>query len=125
MRKLAILFAGFLILVIVLADLRILNRTLRVVSDVPFLDKVLHFLLIGGLTYLACFGLIETFPSRSPVWIVFLTVAALGFIFTLEEISQGPIRGRDASWADLGANYAGILFFGFLAWMRIRRLGLR
>lgn len=122
MRKLAILFAICLIFVIVLADFGIMNRILRIVNDVPYLDKILHFLLIGGMTYVGAFGLIETFPDRNPNWLILFVVVTLGFVFTLEELSQGPIRGRDASWSDLGANYAGILCFGFLARQRLKKL---
>jgi VanZ family protein len=121
MRYLAVLFAVFLILIIFLADMGFLVSTRHFIDRVPYLDKALHFLLIGGLTYLAAFGLIETFPNRDPNRVIFLVVVAIGIIFTLEEISQKPIRGRDASWADMGANFAGILAFGFLAWRRVRR----
>lgn len=118
MRKAAILFAIFLLTVVVLADLGYLRFLLNLISIVPFLDKVLHFLLVGTLTYLVVSSLIESFPNQNPVWLTIFGILLIAFIFTLEEISQGPIRGRDASWLDLAANYAGVSVFGYLAWRR-------
>jgi VanZ family protein len=115
-RKLAIAFSIFIVVVIIGADLGYLRWVLWLVNRVDNLDKVLHFLLIGTLTYLVTTSLIQTFPKTNINWIVISSIAFFLFVFTLEEISQGPIRGRDFSLEDLAANYLGILIFGFLAW---------
>lgn len=120
-KWLAFLFALFILAIIVSADLGFLRPVLFLVSRVDYLDKVLHFLLIGTLTFLVSSALIETLPSLNPKWVLLSAIFILAVVFTLEEISQGPIRGRDASWADLAANYAGILVFGGLAWLRVRK----
>lgn len=120
-KRLALLFALFLLTIILLADLGFLRPVLFLISRVNYLDKVLHFLLIGTLTFLISSALVETLPSLNPKWVLLSAVFILAAVFTLEEISQGPIRGRDASWADLAANYAGILVFGGLAWLRARK----
>lgn len=120
-KRLAILFAVFLFTIIILADLGYLRSLLYFISSVPNLDKVLHFLLIGTLTYLTALGLIETLPERDPDRVLLFSALTLAVIFTLEEISQGPIRGRTSSWKDLAANYVGILFFSYIAWLRVRK----
>lgn len=120
-KRLAFLFALFLLAIILLADLGFLRPLLFLVSRVDYLDKFLHFLLIGTLTFLVSSALVEALPSLNPKWVLLSAVFILAVIFTLEEISQGPIRGRDASWEDLAANYAGILVFGGLAWLRTRK----
>lgn len=120
-RKLAIAFSIFIVLVIVAADLGYLWFALRFVNRVDNLDKILHFLLIGTLTYLVTASLLETFPKASINWIVLGSILFFLIVFTLEEISQGPIRSRDFSLKDLLANYLGILFFSFLVWMQYRK----
>jgi VanZ family protein len=120
-KRLAIVFALFLFAIIFLADLGFLRPVLFLVSRVDYLDKILHFLLIGTLTFLVSSALVEALPSLNPKWVLLSAVFILAVVFTLEEISQGPIRGRDSSWADLAANYAGILVFGGLAWLRVRK----
>lgn len=120
-KWLAFLFALFILAIIVFADLGLLRPVLFIVSRVDYLDKVLHFLLIGTLTFLTSSALVEALPSLNPKWVLLFAIFILAVVFTLEEISQGPIRGRDASWADLAANYAGILVFGGLAWLRVRK----
>jgi hypothetical protein len=119
-KWLAFLFALFILAIIVFADLGLLRPLLFLISRVEYLDKVLHFLLIGTLAFLTSSALVEALPSLNPKWVL-LYANFLAVVFTLEEISQGPIRGRDASWADLAANYAGILIFGGLAWLRVRK----
>lgn len=113
----AIGFAIFILGIIILADLGYLRFLLRIVSRVEYLDKVLHFLLIGTLTFLVTGALIQTFSAFiKPDWLALITVIFFLVVFTIEEVSQIPIRGRDFSFKDLAANYAGILVFGFGAW---------
>jgi VanZ family protein len=120
-KWLAFLFALFILAIIVFADLGLLRPLLFLISRVDYLDKVLHFLLIGTLTFLTSSALVEALPSLNPKRVLLSAIFILAVVFTLEEISQGPIRGRDASWEDLAANYAGILVFGGLAWLRVRK----
>jgi len=116
-RSIAIIFAVFLFGLIILADLGYLRFLLRIVSRIEYLDKVLHFLLVGTLAFLSSLALIETLPDQNPRWLLLIVIGAMMVIFTIEEALQGPIRGREASLNDLAANYAGILFFGVMAWM--------
>lgn len=116
MKRLAILFTLFFISIILLADFGYLRIPLRLLSRIPFGDKILHFLLVGTLTFLVTSSLIQSLRSINPKWVAVASGFLFVAIFTLEELSQDFFRGRDASLADLLANYAGILFFGFLAW---------
>jgi VanZ family protein len=121
LRVLAIVFAVFLVSLIVLADLGLMRFWMRLINRIPFADKGVHFFLVGTLTFLATASLIEYFSSRDPGRVALASVLFFAFVFTLEEISQGPISGRNASVKDLLANYAGVLVFGFLAWWRGRK----
>ncbi|MFN3492237.1 MAG: VanZ family protein [Anaerolineales bacterium] len=117
-RRLAVVFAIFLGLVIFLADLGYLRFFLWGVSRVKNLDVVLHFLLIGTFSFLAIASLIETFPDRNINWLALGSMFFFFAVFTLEELSQIFIRGRDFSLKDLAANYLGIFVFGFFVWRK-------
>jgi len=117
MKWLAILFTLFILLIILFADLGFLNGPQRVMKSLPFGDKIGHFALIGTLSFLVISSLIQALPQQDPKQVAVIAGLILLFIFTVEEASQGPIRGRDASLADLSANYAGILVFSYLAWI--------
>lgn len=116
MKWLAILFTAFIVAVIALADMGQLPSFLRVYERIPYGDKIGHFVLIGILGFLAVSTSLETLPHRDPGRVAVIAALILALIFTLEEASQGPIAGRDASWKDLFANYAGITVFSFLAY---------
>lgn len=120
-RGLAILFALFIGAIILLADFGKLRFVFWVVSRVPNLDAVLHFLLIGTLTFLVTASLIKTFPDKNLNWLTLGSMFFFFVVFTLEEFSQIPIRGRDFSFKDLAANYLGISVFGFIAWWKYGR----
>lgn len=110
-----ILFALFLFVLIVLADLGKLNFLLWAMNDLPFGDKVVHFLLIGTLSFLVNRTAMQLFPRKGMKYVSVIVTLFLLVLFTLEEISQAPIAGRDASLGDLLANYAGIIIFALLA----------
>ena len=114
MRRFTVFFAIFLIAVIILADAGPLNGALEALHSIPYGDKVVHFLLVGLLNFLIISSLIKTYPYADLRFFIVVVSLALMFVFTLEEASQGIILGRNASLKDLLANYAGILFFGWL-----------
>ena len=117
MKWLTALFALFIILVIVFADLGYLGGPIRALASFPNGDKVGHFLLIGVLSFLVILSSIQSFPARNPLLVTIITGLILALLFTVEEASQGPLNNRDASLTDLAANYAGILVFGSSAWI--------
>ena len=116
MKWITILFTLFIILIIVLADMGYLAGELKLIHSIPLGDKVGHFLLIGTLAFLVTSTFMQTLPQRDPKLVALSVAFALAAIFTLEEISQDFIPGRDASWKDLFANYSGIIVFSFIAW---------
>ena len=111
-----VLFALFLIGLIVLADMGKLHFLLRVMTSIPYGDKVAHFFLIGVLSFLVNRTAMQLFPRQSPQRMSMIVTLFLLAMFTIEEVSQAPISGRDASFADLVTNYAGIVFFALLAY---------
>jgi VanZ family protein len=117
MKRLAILFTIFLVSVILLADLGFMRIPMRLLNRIPLGDKIMHFLLIGTLTFLVASSLIQSLRSIDPKWVALAVGFVLAVIFTLEELSQDFFRGRETSMKDLLANYAGILFFGVTAWI--------
>lgn len=112
-RFLALLFALFLLCIILAANLGIGRRTLGLVYNFPYGDKIAHFLLFGVLSLLA--GL--SFSTRRvrlldiPLLKSSLVIAAL---ITLEEILQIPLARRDFDLIDLTAGLAGVFLFGEL-----------
>ncbi len=116
MRWLTLLFAAFIVAIIVLADMGHLPWPLRSIEQIPYGDKIGHFVLIGILGFLVISTLFQVLPNRDPKRVAVIAALILALIFTVEEASQGPIVGRDASWTDLFANFAGITVFSFLAY---------
>ncbi|MFZ5910674.1 MAG: hypothetical protein ACOYYU_11735 [Chloroflexota bacterium] len=111
-----LLFALFVLAIILLADIGLLPGVLRFVHVIPYGDKAGHFLLVGVLCFLLNWTALQSFPRNSPGRVVTLACLGLALFFGLEEASQGPLRARDASLFDLLADYAGIVVFGWLAW---------
>ncbi len=117
MIRVTVLFTLFLFALIVLADMGKLEFLLWIMNRFPLGDKIAHFFLVGILSFLVNRTVMRLLsPGQSPKWILMIATLVLLVIFTIEEISQIPIMNRDASLSDLAANYAGILFFAFLAW---------
>jgi uncharacterized integral membrane protein len=115
--RVTVLFTLFLFVLIVLADMGKLGFLLWTMNRFPLGDKFAHFFLVGMLSFLINRTVIRLLsPRQSPKWVLIIVTLFLFVVFTIEEISQIPIMNRDASLSDLAANYAGILFFAFLAW---------
>jgi polysaccharide biosynthesis protein VpsQ len=115
---LAVLFAIFIGIVIVLADTANLGFLHRV-YEFPYGDKAGHFSLYGTLTLLANLALFELRSEgdrRHLALEVSLTIAAL---VSLEELSQLWLPTRSPDWFDLLAGYAGIAVAACLA-VRLR-----
>ena len=96
-----------LIAIIVAADRQTLPLLLQRVYNYPAGDKIGHFVLFGGLAFLAALG----FPRRAQALAgvnVPLSTLVIVVLVTLEEASQAWFPGRTASVFDLLASYAGI-----------------
>ena len=116
MKWLTFLLTLFIILIIVLADLGKLG-ILRIVNQIPFGDKIGHFILYGILTLLLDLTFIRSLPNRSPKLIVVFTGLILILIIGLEEYSQQYFAKRTFDLVDLTFSYLGVLFF---SWSSLR-----
>ncbi len=100
--------------IVFLADYKSTRYLLKFSVGIPYFDKVGHFLLMGGFSFLVNLWLkVKTFS----VWkFRYLTGSLIVLIIvTLEELSQIFISGRSFDIGDLAADYAGIIIFGELA----------
>jgi VanZ family protein len=111
-----VFFALSLVALIILADMGKLRFLLWLMNRFPYGDKITHFFVIGALSFLVNKVAVRLLPRQNPKRVSMIVTLTLLLLFTLEEISQAPIAGRNASFSDLAANYAGIMTFALLAW---------
>lgn len=119
MKWLTILFALFIILIIVLADAGKLG-ILGIVYRIPYADKVGHFVLYGILALLVNLTLFRSIKGQDQKRITVITGLILAVLIGLEEFSQRSFPNRTFSLGDLTASYLGVIFFSWLA-LQIRR----
>lgn len=112
-RVLAILFAGFLALIVYLANQGRLYDYVPNVNDYPGADKICHLLLMGTMAMLANLALrgrkIRLFST--PIYLGSMIVLIL---VTLEELSQLFVSSRSFDLIDLSFDILGIYFLGNL-----------
>lgn len=114
MKWLTILFASFILLIILLADTDRLG-ILKLVNRLPLGDKAAHFILYGILALLINLTCFHSLPSKSRTWIAMISGLILGLLIGLEEFSQQYFSSRTFSLSDLSASYLGVIFFSWLA----------
>jgi len=114
MKWLTILFALFIILIIVLADTGHLG-ILQTINRIPFGDKTGHFVLYGILTLLINLTLFRSVPTRQRMRTAVTIGLILALLIGLEEFSQRNFSSRTFSLGDLAASYLGVVFFSWLA----------
>jgi len=114
MKWLTLLFALFILLVIVLADVGKLG-ILQTVNQIPFGDKAGHFILYGILTFLINLTLFQSAPLQNRKRVVVISGLTLALLIGLEEFSQRNFASRTFDLIDLTASYLGVLFFSWLA----------
>jgi hypothetical protein len=110
-RRAAILFALFLVLIIVLANTGRVGDVFGWMYYFPNGDKVAHFLLWGTFSLLVSLG----FPTKAvPLWHLNVLKSSLfvSIPVILEEISQFFFPGRSPSLLDLAAGLVGVFLFG-------------
>lgn len=111
---LTIAFALMIVGIIALADSGSDMWLFQLDALIPYGDKVAHFSLVGGLTFLLNLALSArqvTLAKRH--WL--LGSVLIFVIFTVEEFTQIGIASRTFDLGDLSADYVGILFFGRMA----------
>ncbi|MBV6402260.1 MAG: hypothetical protein CNIPEHKO_02566 [Anaerolineales bacterium] len=119
MKWLAILFALFIALIIILADAGKLG-VLGFINQIPYGDKAGHFLLFGILTLLLNLTFIRSLPNRDPKLVALSVGLILALLIGAEEYSQQFFNSRTFSLLDLAFSYLGVLFFSWVA-LRIKR----
>lgn len=110
----AILFALFIVLIIVLADSGRLG-ILAIVNQIPFGDKAGHFLLYGILALLINLSLFRSFPLHNPLRVVVISGLLMALFIGAEEFSQQFFAKRTFDLVDLTFSYLGVIFFSWLA----------
>jgi VanZ family protein len=114
MKRWAVLFGIFMVLVIVLADTRHLGFP-DVVYYFPFGDKVGHFILYGILSLLVDLPVFEAHPVSGITRSAVVCSLILAIPIALEEFSQRWIHTRNFSLLDLAASCLGVAAFAWLA----------
>ena len=87
MKWLAILFALFILLIIVLADAGILAHYVGFIYKIPFGDKAGHFILYGILALLINLAVFRSRPDQSRMVIAVRCGLTLTLLIGLEEFS--------------------------------------
>jgi polysaccharide biosynthesis protein VpsQ len=119
MKRWAIFFGLFIILIIILADTRHLGYLGRV-YDFPNGDKVGHFVLFGVLSFVVNLSVFEARPLTDKKRLAVITSLLLALFIGLEEYSQRFFPARTADIFDFLASCAGVTLFAWLAY-RLKR----
>ena len=114
MKWLTVLFALFIILIIILADMDRLGPLKRV-NQLPLGDKAGHFILYGILAFLINLSIFRSFTNSSHMSLVVSSMLILAILIGIEEFSQQYFSSRTFSLSDLTASYLGVAFFSWLA----------
>ncbi len=114
MKRWAAVCGLAIIVIVLLADTRHLGF-LHAVYDIPFGDKVGHFVLFGLLSLSVNLAVFEARPAGNRIRLAAATSAILALLIGMEEFSQRWIRSRTFSLLDLTASYLGVAFFAWLA----------
>ena len=119
-KILTVIYFFILAGIVFLADRKGTRYLLNFVGNIPYGDKIGHFVLMGILSFLVNL----TLSARSfQIWkFRYLSGSLIVLVIvTLEEFSQIFIRGRAFDLTDLIADYSGIFLFGELARFVCRR----
>ncbi len=113
-KILTALFILFVLAIIVIADLGSGKLLFDLIEYVPGGDQTGHFFFMGILSFLVNLSLSG---ARIRLWgnDVLKGSVIVAVPVTIEEFSQILLSERGFSLLDLGADYLGILFFGWLA----------
>jgi len=116
----AVLFAIFIVCIILLANHDELRHRIEFFISFRHADKVWHFLLMGVMSLLLNLALtarqIRIGPAKILLGSLIVAVLATG-----EELSQGFLKTRTMDVFDWLADMAGIVMFGWIAAMLVRR----
>jgi VanZ family protein len=120
MKIFLVVYIFILAVIIFLADRKGTRYMLNFVGNIPYGDKLGHFLLMGGFSFLLNLVL----NARNfKFWKISYLLGSLIVlvVVTIEEISQKFVSGRTFDWSDLVFDFLGIFIFGELAKFICRR----
>lgn len=114
MKILLCVYVFILAVIVFLADRKGTRYMLGFVGNIPYGDKLGHFLLMGIFSLLL--NLVLNAKTIKFWKIEFLLGSLIVFVVvTIEEISQIFVVGRTFDWSDLVFDFLGIFLFGKLA----------
>jgi VanZ family protein len=114
MKILLIVYILVLAVIIFIASQKGTRYVLNFVGNIPYGDKLGHFLLMGGFSFLLNLVLnAKTFGVGKFNYLLGSLIVVV--VVTLEELSQKFVAGRTFDWGDLVFDYFGIFVFGELA----------
>ena len=119
MKRWAIFFGLFILIIIILADTGHIGM-LGKVYDIPNGDKVGHFVVFGLLSFVVNLSVFEAHPLADKRRLAVVTSLILACFIGLEELSQAFFPRRTADIFDFLASCAGVTFFAWLAY-RLKR----
>lgn len=114
------LFIIILILIVIIANLGLGSEYFPFIYNVPGLDKVGHFFLMGTLSFLVNFILKAKKINILSLDILIGSLVVI-VVVTLEELSQLFLIYRAFSWLDLLFDLGGIFLGGRLASWLVER----
>ena len=111
---LAVGFGLLIVAIIVIANRGQLNRYFGFLDDIPYGDKIGHFVLMGIFSLLVNLSFMA---KRIEIggWKILLGSALVAAIVTVEELSQGFLINRTMDISDWLADMAGIILAGQIA----------
>lgn len=108
------LFLGFMVWIIVCANLGIDNIFVQLVHSIPFGDKLGHFCLVGLFTLLINRLLNHRFVHFFSIRLLVGSILVL-IVTILEEFSQLAFITRTSDEIDIIADFLGILLFSWIS----------
>lgn len=119
MRWLAIIYILIIILIIAMADSGQYGYVFKIIYQIPYADKLGHFILIGLLALVVNLSLqgkkIQVFGYS-----VLQGSAIVAALVMLEELSQFFIANRTFDLGDLLFDFIGIFVFSYIATYALR-----
>lgn len=120
MKILLFVYVFILAVIVFLANGKGTRFLLGFVGNIPYGDKLGHFLLMGVFSFLLNLVLNAKTIRFWKIEILLGSLIVLTVV-TIEEISQIFVGGRTFDWSDLVFDFLGILIFGKLAKYICRR----
>ena len=118
---LLISFVSFLGVIIFLRNNNLANSFFILFVNIPYYDKIGHFILMGIFAFLAVISIAPLLPySSSKSTLAVLSGVLL--IIAVEECSQIFVVTRTFSLADFICDFLGVSFFGLIGYSLINRV---